>query len=202
MRALQLRHTEGHERQGWSSPPSGAARHLGSRESSVIHKNKTAEGLPEPCKQAMPATLQIPREACPGNERGSMPSHTASGPTGCASDAILSTAVPTQTARTSLPRRRKAATGKELRPSLTQSWPCTAGGDAIRMHMQRMHRCVHGPSNPFHASRCLPSQVSWTQVCPLSTGVSSGAPRSAAASVLSFSSCFSLRCFWLPARCC
>ena len=131
-----------------------------------------------------------------------MPSHTASGPTGCASNAILSTAVPTQTARTSLPRRRKAATGKELRPSLTQSWPCTAGGDAIRMHMQRMHRCVHGPSNPFHASRCLPSQVSWTQVCPLSTGVSSGAARSAVASVLSFSNCFNLRCFWLPARCC
>ena len=44
MRALHLRHTEGHERQGWSSPPSGAARHLGSRESSIIHKNKTAEG--------------------------------------------------------------------------------------------------------------------------------------------------------------
>lgn len=123
MRALQSRHTAGHERQGWSSHPSGAARHLGSKSGLVLQKYKTVEGLPEPCKQAMPATLQIPREACPGNERGSMPSHTASGPAGCASDAILSTAVPTQTARTSLPRRRKAATGKELRPSITQTCP-------------------------------------------------------------------------------
>ena len=39
--------------------PGRKARHLGSQETLVMCKYKTAEGLQGHCKQAMPATLQV-----------------------------------------------------------------------------------------------------------------------------------------------
>lgn len=57
MRGLPLRHIEGHEgRDGHQPQQRGQA----PRESGnlIMYKYKTAEGLPGPCKQAIPATLQ------------------------------------------------------------------------------------------------------------------------------------------------